>query len=119
MFRTSAFIAHQAAREVAVDVEVHPEDSEYQEVTACVQDATAHRARIRKVLRHQIPHSLYCGGKGCRESWSVLADADGATMHFTIYNRERTAPATRLSPKLTSHGFYLRCQRRVANDAHH
>lgn len=117
MFQTSTYIAMQAPREEAVDAQVFPEDGDYQHVIECVQQAAGQQARIRKVLRHQIPGSLYNGGKCCRVSWSVLADADGHAMHYTVYNRERT-PLPIPSAKFDSHGFYVRAAREVPGRAH-
>ncbi len=117
MFRTSTYTAMQAPREVAVDEQVHPEDGEYQHVSECVQQTAGQTARIQKVLRHQIPGSLYNGGKCCRVSWSVLAEADGHTMHYTVYNQERT-PLSIPVGNFDDHGFYVRAAREVPGHAH-
>ncbi len=117
MFRTSTFASLQAPREVAVDVEVYAEETEYQDVAECVQDATQHQAQIQKVIRHKIPGCLYNGGKACRVSWSVLAQLGGQTMHYTVYNCDRTQRQA-VAPTLTSHGFYLRSARQMASHAH-
>lgn len=116
MFQTSTFRALQAPREAAVDAEVFPEDSEYQDVTSCVQVSAGHQARIRKVLRHSIPGALF-GGKGCRVSWSVLADCNGHAMHYTVYNCDCT-PRQGRAPRATSHGYYLHATRECARHAH-
>lgn len=95
----------------AHDIEVRPDDSEYQEVVACLPPRDRRECKILKVIRHQIPAALFNGGAGYRVSWSVLADeGHGERMHYTIYNRKAgalksTVPA--VSRILHRSRFYL------------
>lgn len=73
----------------AHDIEIDSDESEYQDVVACLPTRSSQHCKVVKVIRHQIPAALFNGGSGCRISWSVLADAGrGERLHYTIYNRK-------------------------------
>ncbi len=96
----------------AYDIELSPSDHEFQEVSACVTGQKRMSCRILKVIRHHIPAALFNGGSGCRVSWSVLTTGNnGSTIHYTVYNRDRTRCSTEESSALTRAGYYLRCAR--------